>query len=100
MIEVQVLLGVAGYTMICFMFNMLDELTPIFAAAPISRGGMPCPATTCSKVLLYYRYACRGKQRALYWLGLRSGRITYCMLVHITGILSVCGCSQRPGSEL
>ena len=34
------LLGVAGYTMICFMFNMLDELTPIFAAAPISRGGM------------------------------------------------------------
>ena len=24
------LLGVAGYTMICFMFNMLDELTPIF----------------------------------------------------------------------
>ena len=35
----QVLLGVSGYTMICFMFNMLDELTPIFAAAPISRGG-------------------------------------------------------------
>lgn len=35
----QVLLGVGGYTMICFMFNMLDELTPIFAAAPISRGG-------------------------------------------------------------
>ena len=42
------LLGVAGYTMICFMFNMLDELTPIFAAAPISRGGKHSPAVDIS----------------------------------------------------
>ena len=35
----QVILGIAGYTCICFMFNMLDELTPIFAAAPEDRGG-------------------------------------------------------------
>ena len=53
------LLGVAGYTMICFMFNMLDELTPIFAAAPISRGGMPCPVAPCSEVVLLECYACQ-----------------------------------------
>lgn len=46
------LLGVAGYTMICFMFNMLDELTPIFAAAPISRGGMSRNVAPCAEVSL------------------------------------------------
>ena len=54
------LLGVAGYTMICFMFNMLDELTPIFAAAPISRGGISRPVTTCSEVSLCQCCACQG----------------------------------------
>ncbi|EIE22258.1 MFS general substrate transporter [Coccomyxa subellipsoidea C-169] len=35
-----VLLSCCGYMMICFMFNMLDELFPIFAAAPIATGGL------------------------------------------------------------
>ena len=62
------LLGVAGYTMICFMFNMLDELTPIFAAAPISRGGMSYPVTICSQVSLCQYCACQGAQLAMHWL--------------------------------
>ncbi len=37
----QVLLSCCGYMSICFMFNMLDELFPIFAAAPIAIGGEP-----------------------------------------------------------
>ncbi len=56
----QVLLGVGGYTMICFMFNMLDELTPIFAAAPISRGGessVPCSGGARVKGVTCARYS-------------------------------------------
>ena len=64
------LLGVAGYTMICFMFNMLDELTPIFAAAPISRGGVSRPVTTCSEVSPCLYFACLTMHSALcYCLG-------------------------------
>ncbi|CAL8468781.1 g8322 [Coccomyxa elongata] len=35
-----VLLSCCGYMSICFMFNMLDELFPIFAAAPMATGGL------------------------------------------------------------
>ena len=63
------LLGVAGYTMICFMFNMLDELTPIYAAAPISRGGAPRPVTPCSEAPHCQCRACQGAWRAMHWLG-------------------------------
>lgn len=47
---VQVLLSCCGYMMICFMFNMLDELFPIFAAAPIATGGAALtPLQCCSR---------------------------------------------------
>jgi hypothetical protein len=39
-VVMQVVLACFGYMMVCFMFNMLDELFPIFAAAPLSMGGV------------------------------------------------------------
>ena len=35
----QLVLAIAGTTFICFLTNMLDEITPIFAATPIDHGG-------------------------------------------------------------
>ena len=58
----QVLLPCFGYMSICFMYNMLDELTPIFAAAPIRVGGAHCALVSASvpsqkKPLYGYLYA-------------------------------------------
>ncbi|KAK9832715.1 hypothetical protein WJX81_003365 [Elliptochloris bilobata] len=34
------LLLVAGYGLVAFLFNIIDEVTPLFAATPVSKGGL------------------------------------------------------------
>lgn len=36
----QVLLALASYGVVAFLFNLLDEVRPIFASAPIRDGGL------------------------------------------------------------
>ena len=36
----QVLLALVGYAIVSFLFNLLDEVRPIFASAPIEDGGL------------------------------------------------------------
>lgn len=39
----QVLLALASYGVVAFLFNLLDEVRPIFASAPIEDGGLSMP---------------------------------------------------------
>ena len=40
----QVLLALACYATVSFLFNLLDEVRPIFASAPIENGGLDMTA--------------------------------------------------------
>ena len=39
-LHAQVLLALVGYAIVSFLFNLLDEVRPIFASAPIEAGGL------------------------------------------------------------
>ena len=41
----QLVLAIAGTTGVVFLSNMLDEITPIFAATPLDHGGELTPST-------------------------------------------------------
>lgn len=40
----QLVLAIAGTTGVVFLSNMLDEITPIFAATPLAHGGELLPS--------------------------------------------------------
>ena len=42
----QLVLAIAGTTGVIFLSNMLDEITPIFAATPLDHGGELPPSTS------------------------------------------------------
>lgn len=48
MLAAQVVRTILGYGTVCFLYNLLDELVPIFAAAPISTGGLDLSAAELS----------------------------------------------------
>ena len=62
----QVLLALGGYAIVSLLFNLLDEVRPIFASAPIEDGGLNMTTEAIAWPLSFgglsfIMYVCLGK---------------------------------------
>ena len=66
----QVLLALGTYMIVAFLFNLLDEVRPVFASAPVEVGGLGLSTNVLSWPLsfgglCFILFACLGASLAL-----------------------------------
>ena len=75
----QVVLALGTYMIVAFIFNLLDEVRPIFASAPVEVGGLGLSTNVLSWPLsfgglCFILFACLGMPSTLS----DSGKVTTC----------------------
>jgi hypothetical protein len=79
---VQVILSLASYGVVAFLFNLLDEVRPIFASSPIEDGGLALPTDILSFPLSFgglsfILFVCLGKRLSHVHASLSSLSVTW-----------------------
>lgn len=86
-LHAQVLLALVGYAIVSFLFNLLDEVRPIFASAPIEDGGLDMSTEALAWPLSFgglsfILYVCLGASQSICPTAWDSATPFLCYILH------------------